>query len=129
MLKISKQICFFYLENRIKYMNRIIEECNIYPYLTDIFIHTNNVDLTESVFNKYDNGTIHIIKHTTFKNDNPLDYIKWIIDNYNNYTYKSVVFYSQNVVSIYNYLYHQKIKFNIDLNIVSQNYDNYCLVH
>jgi hypothetical protein len=64
-----------------------------------------------------------------YKSDNPIDYIKWIIDNYNNYTYKSVVFYSQNVVSIYNYLYHQKIKFNIDLNIVSQNYDNYCLLY
>jgi hypothetical protein len=76
MLKISKHICFFYLENRIKYINRIIEECNIYPYLTDIFIHTNNAELTASVFNKYENGTIHIIIHTTFKNDNPF-YLSW----------------------------------------------------
>lgn len=64
-----------------------------------------------------------------FKSDNPLDYIRWIIDNYNNYTYKSVVFYSQNIAAIYNYLYHQKIKFYIDLNIVSQNYNNYCLLY
>ena len=76
MLKISKHICFFYLENRINYINRIIEECNIYPYLTDIFIHTNNVNLTDSAFIKYNNGKINIIVHTTFKNDNPF-YLSW----------------------------------------------------
>lgn len=63
------------------------------------------------------------------KSDNPIDYIKWIVDNYNNYTYKSIVFYSKNIVSIYNYLHHQKIQVNIDLNIVSKNYDNYCLLY
>jgi hypothetical protein len=75
-LKISKHICFFYLEHRIKYINRIIEECNIYPYLTDIFIHTNNGNLTDSVFIKYNNGKINIIVHKTFKDDNPF-YLSW----------------------------------------------------
>lgn len=63
------------------------------------------------------------------KSSNPLDYLRWIISNYNTNTYKSVIFYSESLVSVYNYLHHKKLKFDIDLNIISQNYDNYCLLY
>ena len=44
-MKITKHISFYYLENRIAYINNIIDETNKYEYTTDIFIHTNNIDL------------------------------------------------------------------------------------
>jgi hypothetical protein len=75
MTKICKHICYFYLEKRINYINRIIDECNIYPYETDIFIHTN-VELNENTFNSYNNGKISIIVHTSFKDNNPF-YLSW----------------------------------------------------
>ena len=62
-MQITKHITFFYLENRIIYINRIIDETNKYEYTTDIYIHTNNKDLEESIFNKYTNGFIKIIYH------------------------------------------------------------------
>ena len=63
MMKITKHITFFYLENRIQYINRIIDETNKYEYLTDIYIHTNNKKLEPTSFNKYTNGCLHIIYH------------------------------------------------------------------
>ena len=63
MMKITKHITFFYLENRIQYINRIIDETNKYEYLTDIYIHTNNKELEPTSFNKYTNGCLHIIYH------------------------------------------------------------------
>jgi hypothetical protein len=62
-MKITKHISFFYLENRLLYINKIIDETNKYDYITDIYIHTNNKDLTEDSFNKYTNGCIKIIYH------------------------------------------------------------------
>ena len=62
-LLITKHISFYYLENRIQYINRIIDETNNYKYKTDIFIHTNSNDLTIDYFNKYNNGSINIIFH------------------------------------------------------------------
>lgn len=45
------------------YINTIIDETNTYEYTTDIFIHTNNVDLHVGMFNTYTNGDIKIIYH------------------------------------------------------------------
>ena len=62
-MKITKHISFYYVENRIIYVNKIIDETNKYEFITDIFIHTNNPNLQESTFNKYTNGCIKIIFH------------------------------------------------------------------
>jgi hypothetical protein len=62
-MKIVKHISFYYLENRIIYINTIIDETNKYEYITDIFIHTNNKDLQVNSFNEYTNGSIHVIYH------------------------------------------------------------------
>jgi len=74
-MKITKHISFFYIETRINYINRIIDETNNYCFITDIFIHTNNKELQESVFNKYTNGTINIIYHD-LSNEHPY-YLTW----------------------------------------------------
>lgn len=74
-MKITKHISFFYLENRVKYINNIINETNKYVFMTDIFIHTNNKDLQSSSFNEYTNGTINIIYHN-LENINPF-YLTW----------------------------------------------------
>ena len=57
-MKITKHISFYFLMNRIIYINNIIDETNKYEYTTDIFIHTNNIDLHEGMFNNYTNGYI-----------------------------------------------------------------------
>lgn len=62
-MRITKHITFFYLEERICYVNRIIEETNTYELPTDIFIHTNSISLNETNFTKYTNGVIKIIYH------------------------------------------------------------------
>lgn len=69
-MKIAKHICFFYLKDRIKYLNIIIEETNKYEYNTDIFIHTNKPDLDETFFIKYNNGLLKIIYHDLTNCDN-----------------------------------------------------------
>jgi hypothetical protein len=62
-MKITKHITFYFLFDRIIYINNIIDETNKYEYITDIFIHTNNIDLEKSMFNNYTNGCINIIYH------------------------------------------------------------------
>ena len=62
-MKITKHISFFYIEDRIKYINSIIDETNKYPYITDIFLHTNKEDLQLDSFNKYNNGIFNIVYH------------------------------------------------------------------
>ena len=69
-MKITKHITFYYLKERICYINNIINETNKYEYKTDIFIHTNNFNLKENVFNNYTNGSIKIIYHN-LSNINP----------------------------------------------------------
>ena len=67
MMKIAKNICFYFNGDRIKYINRIITETNKYPLQTDIFIHTNfNFDI--ELLTKYDNGNIKIVYYD-LKND------------------------------------------------------------
>ena len=74
-MKITKHISFFYLENRILYINTIIDEANKYDYITDIFIHTNNKDLHSSALTKYTNGSIQVIYHD-LSNIHPY-YLTW----------------------------------------------------
>jgi len=62
-MKITKHICFYFKSDRIYCINNIIDETNKYEYTTDIFIHTNKIDLQESTFNKYTNGCIKIVYH------------------------------------------------------------------
>ena len=74
-MKITKHISFYFLMDRIIYINNIIDETNKYEYTTDIFIHTNNINLQESAFNNYTNGCIKIIYHD-LSNINPF-YLTW----------------------------------------------------
>jgi hypothetical protein len=62
-MKITKHISFYFLKDRIIYINNIIDETNTYEYTTDIFIHTNNIVLQKNAFNNYTNGCITIIYH------------------------------------------------------------------
>jgi len=61
-MRITKHICFFYVEDRLKYLNKIIEETNNYKYTTDIFIHTN-LKISNDKFLEYNNGSLNIIFH------------------------------------------------------------------
>ena len=74
-MKITKHISFYFLIDRIIYINNIIDETNKYEYTTDIFIHTNNIDLQEAMLNNYTNGYIKIIYHD-LSNINPF-YLTW----------------------------------------------------
>lgn len=62
-MKITKHISFYYVPDRIVYVNNIINETNTYPYPTDMFIHTNRAELQASDFQPYTNGRIHIVYH------------------------------------------------------------------
>jgi hypothetical protein len=79
-MKITKHIPFYYLENRIPYINRILEETAKYPAtLVDVFIHTNLATLKSTDF-KY-RGTkgcdIHIyIVYHDLTGENPF-YLTW----------------------------------------------------
>lgn len=67
-MKIAKHICFYYKEDRIKYLKLAIDSSKKYAYPTDIFIHTNikQQDL-EQKFNesniKLNNTNVEIISH------------------------------------------------------------------
>ena len=74
-MKITKHISFFYLTNRIIYINNIIDETNKYEITTDLFIHTNSIDLQKEMFHNYTNGYINIIYHD-LSNIHPY-YLTW----------------------------------------------------
>ena len=74
-MKITKHISFYFIIDRIIYINNIIDATNKYEYTTDIFIHTNNIDLQERMLNNYTNGYIKIIYHD-LSNINPF-YLTW----------------------------------------------------
>jgi len=61
-MRITKHISFYFLENKIMYINRILDETNQYEHPTDIFIHTN-IHLNKDIFHPYTNGSIEIIYH------------------------------------------------------------------
>jgi hypothetical protein len=62
-MKITKHISFYFVPERLIYINNILSETSKYKYITDIFIHTNNIDLTIENLNNYTNGKIEIIYH------------------------------------------------------------------
>ena len=74
-MKITKHISFYFLMDRIVYINTIIDETNKYEYTTDIFIHTNNINVQEGMFTTYTNGNIKIIYHD-LSNIHPF-YLTW----------------------------------------------------
>jgi len=71
---IVTHICFFYIKERISYLNRIIHETNKYKYTTDIFIHTNEI-FSDKYLDKYTNGKIWIVYHD-LTNEHPF-YLSW----------------------------------------------------
>ena len=73
-MNIAIHISFFYIEERFIYLNRIIEETNIYDDKADIFIHTNN-NFEASMLKKYTNGSMNIIYHD-LTNEHPY-YLTW----------------------------------------------------
>ena len=62
-MQICKHIGYFYIEDRIKYIERIIKEARDYPYTTDIFIHTNVESIPFLETPVYDNGKFQVIYH------------------------------------------------------------------
>jgi hypothetical protein len=68
-MRIAKHIIFHYLEERISFVNTIINEINNYKISTDIFIHTNNLELDINYFIPYTNGCIEIIHHDMTNQD------------------------------------------------------------
>lgn len=74
-MKITKHISFFWIEERRRYVNQIIEETNGYNYQTDIFIHTNNLSASPDLFIPYSNGTFTIVPHD-LTGENPF-YLTW----------------------------------------------------
>lgn len=74
-MKIVKHISFFYLENRINYLNQIIDETNKYSFVTDIFIHTNNFDFSINQLHESHNGSVSIIYHDLI-DEHPF-YLTW----------------------------------------------------
>ncbi len=73
--KIAIHICFFYIESRLEYIRRILEETNNYSHIADIFIHTNVREITEEVLSIYKNGVIHVVFHD-LTGENPF-YLAW----------------------------------------------------
>ena len=71
---ITLHISFYYIESRIGYINKIIDETNTYSYRTNIYIHTNK-QISSGQFNEYKNGTLTIIVHN-LSNRNPF-YLTW----------------------------------------------------
>lgn len=61
-MRIVQHISFFYLEDRLQYLNQIILESNKYHFNTDIFIHTN-VQFATNKLPPYNNGKVTIIQH------------------------------------------------------------------
>jgi len=81
--KISKNICFYFKQDRIQYINRIIEETNKYNLRTDIFIHTH-LDFSLDLLTDFNNGNIKIIHHDLSNdshfNSNPFIFPYYIRD-------------------------------------------------
>lgn len=74
-VRITKHISFYYIEHRVRYINKIIDEVNKYKFITDLYIHTNDKILKKENFSDYTNGTINIIYHD-LGNSHPY-YLTW----------------------------------------------------
>jgi len=64
-MKIAKHICFYYQEDRIQYLNQLIDTASEYEDEVDIFIHThkNKKWLSEKI-HKHDNLSIEIFEYS-----------------------------------------------------------------
>ncbi len=62
-MRITKHITFFFIQDRIKYINAIISEVNNYNHETDIFIHTNVSHLAPNHFVTNSKGKVVIVYH------------------------------------------------------------------
>lgn len=64
-MKMCVHISFFYREERLQYLIKLINEYNKYDLKVDIFIHSNKkFDLRNQI--RYSNGSIKVINHSLF---------------------------------------------------------------
>jgi hypothetical protein len=61
--KMVQHITFFYIEERIKYLNEVLDNTDKYKLTTDIFIHTNDKAFKKEKLVSYKNGSLEIIWH------------------------------------------------------------------
>jgi len=73
-MKACIHIAFYFKENRLNYLDRMLKEYNNYPCEVDIYIHTN-VQFPTERWNLYDNGVVTTIVHD-FTNGNPM-FLTW----------------------------------------------------
>jgi len=80
---IAKHICFFFKEDRLQYINRIIKETDTYSLTTDIYIHTN-YNFSKELLCNYSNGSLIIVFHDLSNNmrfqSNPICFPYFIRD-------------------------------------------------
>jgi hypothetical protein len=74
-MRITKHITFYFREDRLEYINRIICETNTYEHPTDIFIHTNEQVLRKDMLSEYTNGLLTVVWHD-FSQRHP-HYLTW----------------------------------------------------
>lgn len=72
--KICKHIAFFYIHDRLKYVNMMIDEVNNYDDETDIYIHTN-INININLFLTNNKGKLIVVVHD-LKDENPF-YLTW----------------------------------------------------
>ena len=75
-MRITKHITFYFKEDRLEYINRIICETNTYEHTTDIFIHTNEQALRKDMLSEYTNGLLTVVWHD-FSQEQPY-YLTWM---------------------------------------------------
>ena len=91
-MKQVTHIAFFYIKERLIYLNKVIQNMNIYTHECDIYIHTNITDLELNDIN-YTNGSLIIIYHDLTNTDpfyltwKPRDILKHQIDEYDIFMY------------------------------------------
>jgi len=66
-MKVAKHICFYFNNDRIQYINKILKETDKYCLITDIFIHSN-INFSKDLLVPYTNGKINIIHHDLTNN-------------------------------------------------------------
>lgn len=120
-MKITKHISFYFVIDRINYINNIIDETNKYEYTTDIFIHTNSIELQEGMLNKYTNGIIKIIHHD-LSNIHPF-YLTWMcryLLHHQRYEYDIFIYIEDDILVPY-----KAIKYWLEYNekLIEMNYN------
>tara|TARA_B100001564_G_scaffold355949_1_gene369188 strand:+ start:556 stop:1365 length:810 start_codon:yes stop_codon:yes gene_type:complete len=117
-MKIAKHICFHYQEDRIPYLNQLIDAASLYEDDVDVFIHThNNKKWLSEKIHKHDNLSIEIIEHNMkehayFLTWKPRKLMREQIkeDNYDTYMYveddilvsnSNIKYWKKNFVNLY----------------------------